>query len=249
MLTVPLRHNGRTVGVAQFLNKPAGFSESDEVRATELAGLLAEKVAAFAGDPENFELLGLAGTVGDKEATIAFCDLTSFSPLLNQMNAPSAVDCLNEYLEQQCDVAMAHGGTVEKYLGDGAMLRFLPAHSPEQDSIVDAVEAALEMQDLFERLKDNWLSSGLPVRDIYSRIGISCGIVHEAKVGHHQFQEITVIGNAVNEASALCEAARRDGHVITVPEHLIGRLNGRFALAAAPAQSSVLNPYEVIGRA
>jgi class 3 adenylate cyclase len=249
MLTVPLNHNGKTVGVAQFLNKPAGFSESDEVRATEFAGLLAGKVATFAGDPENFELLGLAGLVDDKEATIAFCDLTSFSPLLDQMNTPSAVDCLNEYLAQQCDVAMRHGGTVEKYLGDGAMLRFLPAPGLEQDTVVHVVEVALEMQDVFERLKDNWLSSALPVRDIYSRIGISCGIVHEAKIGHPQFRELTVIGKAVNEASALCEAARRDGHVISVPGHLVGRLSDRFALAAAPAEGSRLSPYEVIGRA
>ena len=207
ILTVPLVVGGETVGVAQFLNKPGGFGAADEARATEFAGLLAGKVVAFAREPENFELLlGLAGVVEEEQATIAFCDLTAFSPFLRQMNAAGAVDCLNEYLIQQCEVAMGHGGTVEKYLGDGAMLRFASPRGPEGDEVADVIDAALEMQDGFRHLKESWLNASLPVEGLFSRIGVSRGAVHEVKLGHPQFQELTVIGDPVNEASALCDA-------------------------------------------
>jgi class 3 adenylate cyclase len=126
--------------------------------------------------------------------------LTSSSLLLEHLNTPSAIDCINEYLEDQCGVAMDRGATIDKYIGDGAMLRFVPARSPEGDHVAQAVEAALEMQERFERLKESWINSRLPVREIYSRIGISCGTVHDAKLGHPQFQEITVIGEAVSPA-------------------------------------------------
>lgn len=248
MLTVPLDHNAKTVGVAQFLNKPGGFSQDDENRATEFATLLAPKVAAFVRDPENFELLGLAGKTEDREATIAFCDLTSFSSLLEHMNTPNAVDCINEYLEQQCGVAMRRGATIDKYIGDGAMLRFVPDRSRQGDHAVHAIETALEMQEGFERLKESWVSSGLPVRNIYSRIGLSCGTVHDAKLGHPQFQEITVIGEAVNEAANLCETANRTGNVIVIPQHFVARLDGLFVVRATEGEAQRLRPYEVLER-
>lgn len=229
MLTIPLQYHGKVIGVIQFLNKAAGFSATDETVASEFADLLAPKVIAFTHDPENFELLGLASQSEEREATIAFCDLTSSSLLLEQMNVLSAIDCINEYLEQQCDVAMRFGATVDKYLGDGAMLRFnVPRRITEADHAVRAVEAAVEMQVLFKRLKSGWLSEGLPVNTIYNRIGLSSGIVYEAKIGHPQFQQLTVVGDAVNHAAALCETANRAGDVIVVPENMLPRLGGRF---------------------
>jgi class 3 adenylate cyclase len=250
MLTAPLTHHGKSVGVAQFLNKAGGFSPSDEVNAEQFATLLAPKVAAFIRDPENFELLGLASQSEDREATIAFCDLTSSSFLLEQMNVLSAIDCINEYLEQQCDAAMSFGGTVDKYLGDGAMLRFnVPRRIADEDHAVRAVEAALKMQELFARLKSSWLSEGLPVGDIYNRIGLCSGIVYEAKIGHPQFQQITVIGDAVNYAASLCETADRSGNVILIPERLIPRLDSRFVVQKATDNGRPSPSYEVLGRA
>jgi class 3 adenylate cyclase len=248
MLTVPLKVHGKTVGVAQFLNKPGGFTEADEGRAVDLASLLAPRVATFIADAENFELLGLAGRTEEEQAAILFCDLTSFSNLLDQMNTPSAIDCINEYLEWQCGVAMSHGGTIDKYTGDGAMLRFVPGMSRDGDYTTQSVEAALEMREKFERLKEGWLSARLPVHGIYSRIGISCGTVHDAKIGHPQHQEITVIGETVNEAANLCETATRDRNVIVVSDHLAGRLDGAYSLRGADGYPERRGAQEVIGR-
>lgn len=250
MLTVPLAHHDETVGVIQFLNKQNGFTPADESTAKEFAALLVPKVSAFVGDTENFELLGLASQSEDQEATIAFCDLTSSSLLLEQMNVLSAIDCINEYLEQQCDAAMSFGATVDKYLGDGAMLRFnVPRRIVDDDHAIRAVEAALEMQELFERLKSGWLSEGLPVGDIYNRIGLASGIVYEAKIGHPQFQQLTVIGDAVNSAASLCETANRTGNVVVIPHDMVSRLGGRFALRETAQKDGTSPSFEVVGRA
>ncbi len=245
MLTIALRYHGKVVGVIQFLNKASGFGAADETAASEFAGLLAPKVAAFTHSPENFELLGLASQSEEREATIAFCDLTSSSQLLEHMNVLSAIDCINEYLEQQCDVAMRFGATVDKYLGDGAMLRFnVPRRIADDDHALRAVEAAISMQALFERLKCGWLSEGLPVDAIYNRIGLAPGIVYEAKIGHPQFQQLTVVGDAVNHAAALCETANRGRNVIVIPEKMLARLNDRFVVRSSESSGA----YEVLGK-
>jgi class 3 adenylate cyclase len=250
MLTVQLNHQGKAVGVVQFLNKVGGFTASDEVHAKGFATLLAPKVAAFIRDPENFASLGRASHSEDREATISFCDLTSSSLLLKQMNVLSAIDCINEYLEEQCNAAMDFGATVDKYLGDGAMLCFnVPRRITEDDHVISAVEAALKMQELFVRLKASWLRAGLPVEGIYNRIGLASGIVYEAKIGHSQLQHLTVIGDAVNNAASLCEAADRTGNVIVVPADMIPRLDNRFALREAADNGGALPAFEVLGHA
>jgi class 3 adenylate cyclase len=248
LLTVPLRSDGRTIGVVQFLNKADGFTRNDETTAEALARSLGAKVATFARDPENFELLGLAWRSEDKEATIAFCDLTSFSSLLTDMNVPSAIDCVNEYLEQQCDVAIRYGATIDKYIGDGVMLRFnVPHRIVAGDHAILAVNAALEMREAFEHLKRGWVSEGLPVNAVYSRIGLSCGPVYEARIGHPQFEQLTVIGEAVNAAANLCEIAPRSRNVVMVDQPLVKRLNG----SVVTVEESLSGPdaYEVVERA
>jgi class 3 adenylate cyclase len=251
LLTLPLRYEDRVIGVIQFLNKAGGFTQSDEVHGTALAQSLATKVAVFARDPANFSQLGLAWRSEDKEATIAFCDLTSFSSLLTQMNVPSAIDCINEYLEQQCEVAMRYGATVDKYIGDGVMLRFnVPRPILVGDHAVRAVEAALEMRGAYEGLKERWENEGLPVDMVYSRIGLSYGRVYEAKIGHPQFQQITLIGEAVNDAASLCETAPRSGNVVVVDERLAQRLGDSFVVTAGQEdETSMLRTCEVVGRA
>jgi class 3 adenylate cyclase len=238
MLTVPLISAGRVVGVAQFLNKAGGFDEVDEARAVEFADDLAPLVRDFVRKRENFLLLGTAGASREREATIAFCDLTRSSVLLKEMNAPSAIDCINEYFEQQCEIAWSFGATVDKYLGDGAMLCFnVPRPIYDDDHSVRAVEAALRMQEQFDLLRSDWLGQGLPVGGIYNRIGLATGRVVETKIGHSRSPQNTLIGEPVNEAANLCGLADRGRDVIVVSEALAAKLGQRFALAESSASS------------
>lgn len=238
LLTLPLDSSSSTIGVIQFLNKSGerSFDEADERTGQRLAQSLAPRVAEFVADPANFELLGFSGETAEAEATILFCDLTASSGLFRRMNVAAAIDCINEYLEQQCDLALRYGATVDKYLGDGAMLRFnVPRAITEGDHAVRATEAAWEMHRAFERLKAGWQSVDLRVDDIYSRISICCGPVYLATIGHPQFQQITVIGDTVNRSAKLCNAGVRDRSVVLVDATVRSRLPARFSTALVPA--------------
>ncbi len=116
---------------------------------------------------------------------------------------------------------------MDKYVGDGVLLRFnVPRRV--KDHPYQAVIAALEMKAAFERLKDDWITMGEPLTSLYTRIGIAYGEVHEAIVGHPQYQYVTVFGQPVNIAVNLCEAAVRDKNVIIVDERIYRELLVRF---------------------
>lgn len=247
LLTLPIRGDGHSLGVAQFLNKPTGFSDEDEAAADQMVSAILPKVAAFVNVPENFQALDIAWRTDRKEATIAFCDLTSSTSLLSEMSVPSAIDCINEYLELQCDIAMDSGATVDKYTGDGVMLRFnVPRPIKSQDHTTTAVEAAIRMREAHRRLRARWLIDGLPVESTYCRIALARGEVYEATIGHPQFQQITVIGAPVNAAANMCDSAPRDRDVIVINEQVRARLDGSFSIR--PVDGSVMSRpmYELL---
>jgi class 3 adenylate cyclase len=228
ILCVPLRHEGRIVGVVQFLNKRGEQDfDSDDLRIVErFAASLSAKVAEFLRNPDNLQLLGINPERSAKEASILVCDITRSGLLFDAMNTSGAVDLINDYLERQCDVALGHGATVDKYLGDGVMLRF-NVPRPLPDHPLAAVKTAIEMQKSFEALKAGWIDYGLPVSAIFNRIGVSSGPVHEVTLGHPQYQYITVMGSTVNLAHNLCEAGARDRNVVLIDRGIRQRLGDR----------------------
>lgn len=165
MLTVPIDYQGQIVGVAQFLNKLDGqpFSDSDQEVALRAMQNLASKVSEFRRDPGNFEALGLASPAEEgRQATVLFCDLTASASMYETMSPPEVVDAINEYLERQADVVLRYGGTIDKYLGDGAMFVFSARRSAsDSDHAIRTVEAAVEMQRDFEVMKRGWSDAGI----------------------------------------------------------------------------------------
>lgn len=230
MLTVPLKWSGSVVGVAQFLNKSNGDMFSDaEVKATvQRSRSLAEKVGRFVQNPSNFEILPVVLDSATNQATLLFCDLSASHLLFDRMDGGTAIRFIDEYLNGQAGIALRHGATIDKYLGDGIMIRFnVPMRIVDGDHAMCAVEAAWEMNREFERMKQSWLDIGLGVRGIYGRIGLASGPVYSEVMGHPQLQTITIIGRPVNVAANLCEAAQRDRSVIMADETVAARARAR----------------------
>ena len=217
MLCVPVSDGGHVLGVMQFLNKEGGanFDQQDLKIAERFASSVAPKLVEFTAEPRNFELLGFSAEQVDKQGAIAFCDLTASSLLIDAMDFTSAISLMNAYLERSCDVALKFGGTIDKLLGDGAMLRFNVPH-PVHDYKKQAVYAALQMRQEFDLLKQGWLDAGLPVTGLFTRVGVSSGRLRQAIVGPPQFQSMTVMGEPVITASSLCSGAPRDRNVILI---------------------------------
>jgi class 3 adenylate cyclase len=236
-VNMPLSHQGRVIGVLQLLNREGGsnFTESDIPRVEMLSDALVNKVVRFLEDPNNLQILGVTSEPGGQYATTLFCDLSKSSVLFKELNASSAIQHINEYLEAVCDVAMKHGATVDKYMGDGVLLRFNVPRSVENHPLA-AARAALEMKAAFEGLKKNWLTMGEVIGDVHLRVGLSCGRVHQATIGHPQYQQLTVIGPPVSVAVNLCEAAIRDRGIIVLDERAQRELQGRVVARRLPQE-------------
>ncbi|MBI3000033.1 MAG: GAF domain-containing protein [Deltaproteobacteria bacterium] len=253
-LNFPLRHKGETIGVLQLLNKesPEHFNAGDIARVEPFADSMQARVAEFVRIPDHLEVLGVAGDREAEYATVMVCDLTHSSALFSEMNATAAIRHLNEYLERMCDIALSYGATVDKYVGDGVMLRF-NVPRPIEDHSLKAVKAAFDMQAAFENLKADWLTMGELVRTVYNRIGIAHGQVHQTVIGHPQYQYLTILGQPVNVAFNLCDAAVRDRNIILIDQSAHTKLQGRVIVEQLPreklgkATAFIESAYEVRG--
>jgi adenylate cyclase len=130
-------------------------------------------------------------------------------------------------------VILKSGGTIDKFMGDGAMFRFNIPHRIH-DHKKQALHAALDMRHEFELQKRGWLDAGFPVSELFTRIGIASGKLREAIMGHPQFQSMTVMGSPVIIASGLCLGAPRDRNVILIDDETLRGMEQEIVTKPAP---------------
>src|SRR4029078_3787892 len=110
------------------------------------------------------------------------------------------VSLLNRYFSAMTDIIFAHGGTLDKYLGDGLMSLFgAPTTTPEDAG--EALNAAVAMQRRILGINMELREEGL--HEIGVGIGLHTGEVTVGYIGSERRSEYTAIGDAVNNASRL----------------------------------------------
>lgn len=135
--------------------------------------------------------------------SVLFADIKDFTPLSERLSPRAVQDLLNEYLHEMTEVIFQHGGTLDKYIGDGIMAVFgapqISAANDASQSARQAVNAALSMIEAHRRL-----SAKLNPEQLFGiRIGVNTGTVYAGFFGTRQRLEYTVIGDTVNTASRL----------------------------------------------
>src|SRR2546428_7385880 len=124
-----------------------------------------------------------------KVVTVVFSDVTGSTNLGERLDPESLRRVMSRYFEEMKAALEAHGGTVEKFIGDAVMAVFgIPVL--HEDDALRAVRAALEMQD------------ALPELGVQGRIGVNTG---EVVTGT---EERLATGDAVNVAARLEQAAQ-----------------------------------------
>jgi len=146
--------------------------------------------------------------------TILASDIRGFTRKASRMEAEDVVDMLNDYFAPLTDCIFRHQGTVDKYIGDAILAVF---GSPETDlqHCEHGVLAALEMQDSMAAVNRRRAELGRETCDI--GIGVHTGEVVHGFIGSSHRMEFTVIGDTVNIASRLCDAAAA-GQIVVSPE-------------------------------
>jgi adenylate cyclase len=140
-----------------------------------------------------------------KQITIFFSDLRKFTAATEEMEPEEIVRLLNEYFSEMTQLVFSHGGTLDKFIGDGLMA-FFGDPMPMTDHAKRAVQMALEMQEKMKELCEHWLDCGISPLKI--GIGINTGIATVGNIGCEARMDYTAIGRHVNLAARLQNEAK-----------------------------------------
>ena len=156
-------------------------------------------------NPESFKLGGVSQTI-----TILFADIRGFTRISEHAPPEKIVSLLNRYFSAMTDIIFAHGGTLDKYLGDGLMALFgAPTTTPEDAS--NALNAAVAMQRRILGINQELREEGLS--EIGVGMGLHTGEVIVGYIGSERRSEYTAIGDTVNTSSRL-ESNARGGEIL-----------------------------------
>ena len=159
--------------------------------------------------PQLAELI-LAGGTEDplkshrREVTVVFLDLRGFTSFAETAEPEEVMSVLHEYHTEMGRVILAHGGTLERFAGDGMMV-FFNDPVPVPDAPERAVRMVLEMHERLPEMAGKWRKRGF---DLGFGAGIAQGYATIGAVGFEGRWDYGAIGTVTNVAARLCAEAK-----------------------------------------
>jgi adenylate cyclase len=148
-----------------------------------------------------------------KRLTIFFSDIKDFTATTEQLQPEQITELLNEYFTEMSKIALVHGGTIDKFIGD-AMLIFFgdPETKGDGEDAKACLHMAIEMQDRIAGLNAKWRNAGIehPFR---VRMGINTGFCNVGNFGSDDRMDYTIIGAEANLAARL-QSVAEPGHIV-----------------------------------
>lgn len=172
------------------------------------------------------------GQAQECELTVIFADIRGFTRMTEHLEGPEVIAFLNLLHSRMVAAVFEHGGTLDKYLGDGVMIYFnAPVAQP--DHALRAVRCALAMQREIAALNiDRWWHGEDGLR---LGIGIHSGQAVLGDIGAPHRREFTAIGDTVNVAARLQEMTKEAGNGVLVSAQTVGRVAEDFAWTSVGA--------------
>lgn len=173
-----------------------------------------------------------------KKLTIFFSDIKDFTSSSERLQPETLTELLNEYFTAMSIIALKHGGTIDKFVGDAILIFF---GDPETRGEAEDAKAALRMADEMQRkiaeLRVTWRKRGIE-QPFHVRMGINTGFCNVGNFGSADRMDYTIIGAEANLAARLQTIAEPDTIVVSYET---------YALVRDIAHARPLDPIHVKG--
>lgn len=148
-----------------------------------------------------------------KKLTVFFSDIAYFSDMTEKLESEDLTNVINHYLTEMSKVALEHGATIDKYIGDGIMIFFGdPETRGVREDALACVNMSIAMQKRMAELQADWRNAGIE-SPLAIRIGIATGYCTVGNFGSTDRMDYTILGGTVNLASRL-EQLSQDGGIL-----------------------------------
>lgn len=177
----------------------ASKSNALEQLSNQLAKYLAPQVyeSIFSGRQE------VKLTSRRRKLTVFFSDIVGFTETADRLESEELTELLNHYLTEMSQIALAHGATIDKYVGDAIVIFFGdPETRGVKEDALACVRMAIAMRRRMWDLQDAWRNSGIE-NPLQIRMGIHTGFCTVGNFGSESRMDYTIVGGAVNVASRI----------------------------------------------
>ncbi|MDR1430116.1 MAG: adenylate/guanylate cyclase domain-containing protein [Spirochaetaceae bacterium] len=222
-----------------------------EAKNHDETGLLTESMISMSHVLLNFEKftnktiailarkgrLEIGGT--DRNATIFFSDIRSFTAISEKLRPAEVVEFLNDYMDRMVACILVTGGIIDKFIGDAVMAHWGAVETPEQDyppgrgleeqHALNGIRAALLMRAALRSFNDGRGGEKRPA--LRMGCALNSGHVVAGQIGSEEKLEYTVIGDTVSLADRTESLNKRFGTEILITEHT-WRLTGKYLLTS-----------------
>jgi class 3 adenylate cyclase len=182
-----------------------GLRQRDFIRSAFGRYMSPEVAQAILESPEGLRFGGTKRVV-----TVLMSDLRGYTRFAEQGRPEQVMEILNGYLARMADVVIAHGGTINEFIGD-AIFAVYGAPVTHPDHAERAAATALAMQAALVEVNVEHARRGLPAFEM--GIGLHTGEAVVGNIGSEQRAKYAVVGSAVNIASRV-ESATVGGQVL-----------------------------------
>ena len=152
-------------------------------------------------------------TSSRKKLTVFFSDIADFTETADKLESEELTQILNHYLTEMSQIALAHGATIDKYVGDAILIFFGdPETRGVREDALACVRMAIAMREKMQELQRLWRDTGIE-KPLRCRMGIHTDYCTVGNFGSEDRMDYTIIGGGVNMASRL-EAAAKPGEIL-----------------------------------